>query len=496
MAELIQVGGKTLHPHQVTAVNWMAERETDATVCGGFLCDEMGLGKTIMMLGLLLKNRVRRTLLLGPLAVLHQWAIAAKSIGFAVFTLDSVSKGWVHTGGNILKGSLYIANYDKLHKNYTTTFAKSFHRIVFDEAHTLRNKDGARRKFAETLRGERKWMLTGTPVVNRMEDFESLMQLLNPSYMYTSKKEAKKTMGLYALCRTVPQVREQFPTIFPADPDVKRHELDFSTDAEAKFYRSIQGILASELRHLLAADRLDLGSFMTLLLRLRQISVHPQTYINAKRREQGENYTRPDWIGDSTKTQKIVEILKEEKNPKGFVIFCNFHDEMELLKKRLESEGCVEKVFMYHGGLSVAQRQKTLEDLAAAKNRASDSFVYEMSKHPTVRHFPVDILRHLRGYVGSRHVVLLAQIHSAGTGLNLQFMDRVIFNTPWWTAALMDQAAGRVLRLGQKNKVVIHHILLKEEMELSLNIDRFMAGKADMKRELCTMLLNAAQHTL
>jgi SNF2 family DNA or RNA helicase len=496
MTAVPQIGGKTLHPHQVAAVRWMMEREADPTICGGFLCDEMGLGKTITVMGLLLMSRVRHTLILGPLAVLHQWSVAARSAGFAVYSLSPSTKSWIHEGGNVLKGSVYIANYDKLTINYESAFSKQFHRIVFDEAHTLRNEGGAKRKYAKVLNGHRKWLLTGTPIVNGTADFTSLMKLLKPSYTHVSLKDVKRHMKLYALCRTVSQVREQFPTIFPADPIVKRHELDFSTEAEAKFYRSIQGILADELQNLLAADRLDLGGFMTLLLRLRQISVHPQTYINAKRREQGENYTRPDWVGDSTKTEKIVQILKEEQNPKGFVIFCNFYDEMELIKQRLEAEGCVEKVMLYHGGMSVAQRQSALEELEAAKKKSNDSFIYEISKHPMLRVFPLDIMRHLRGFVGSRHVVLLAQIQSAGTGLNLQFMDRIIFNTPWWTAALMDQAAGRVLRLGQKKEVVIHHLLLKEEMEQSLNIDRFIGRKVEEKRALCTMLLNAAQHTL
>jgi SNF2 family DNA or RNA helicase len=496
LLDKVNVGGKTLHPHQVAAVHWMMEREADNNVCGGFLCDEMGLGKTITMMGLLLASRVRQTLILGPLAVLHQWSQVAKSAGFAVFSLDAATKSWIHTGGNILKGSVFLANYDKLHKNYAEPFAKTFQRIVFDEAHTLRNGESAKRKFAKLLIGQRKWFLTGTPIVNGIDDFTSLIKLLNPSYTPTSLKDAKRLMRRYALCRRVEQVREQFPKLFPTDPVVKRHELDFATSAEETFYRSIQGIQANELQNLLAADRLDLGGFMTLLLRLRQISVHPQTYINAKRREQGEAYTRPDWIGDSTKTEKILQILKEEKNPKGFVIFCNFHDEMELLKQRIEAEHCVEKVLLYHGGMSVAQRQTTLQELEAAKTKTDTSFVYEICKQPTLRQFPVDLLRHISGYVGSRHVVLLAQIHSAGTGLNLQFMDRVIFNTPWWTAALMDQAAGRVLRLGQKKDVIIHHLLLKEEMEMSLNIDRFMNTKVEEKRQICTTLLDAAQHVL
>lgn len=495
MTDIIKVGGKTLHPHQVSAVKWMAERETDPDVPGGFLCDEMGLGKTLMVLGLLKTHRMRRTLILGPLAVLQQWITATIAAGFGVFTLEQ-NHEWKLVGGNILKGSVYITNYDKLTTNYKDAFSTKYHRLIFDEAHTLRNDGSAKRMFAKTIVGDCKWLLTGTPIVNSMNDFVSLMKLLKPSYKYVSHKDARRAMRSYALCRRVGHVRARFPDIFPADPTVKMHELDFSTSEEAKFYRSIQGILAEELQHLIAADRLDLGGFMTLLLRLRQISVHPQTYINAKRREQGAAYTRPDWNGDSTKTQKIVEILKEEQTPKGFVIFCNFKDEMELLKERIEAEGCVEKVVLYHGGMSLAERHAALEDLEATKKKISSSFIYELCKHPMLRQFPVDILQKMRTAVGSRHVVLLAQIQSAGTGLNLQYMDRVIFNTPWWTAALMDQAAGRVLRLGQKNNVVIHHLVLKEEMENSLNIDRFIGSKVEEKRQLCNMLLDAAQHLL
>jgi superfamily II DNA or RNA helicase len=95
-----------------------------------------------------------------------------------------------------------------------------------------------------------------------------------------------------------------------------------------------------------------------------------------------------------------------------------------------------------------------------------------------------------------KHVVLLAQIQCAGTGLNLQHMDRVIFTTPWWTAALMDQAAGRVLRLGQKEQVVIHHLALREEEEMVINIDDFINMRVEAKRSLCHHLLSLANNCL
>jgi hypothetical protein len=62
---------------------------------------------------------------------------------------------------------------------------------------------------------------------------------------------------------------------------------------------------------------------------------------------------------------------------------------------------------------------------------------------------------------------------------------------PWWTAALMDQAVGRAVRIGQTEQVYVHHIILKEEELDSLNVDRFMLEKADKKRDLCNEFLLA-----
>jgi hypothetical protein len=71
-----------------------------------------------------------------------------------------------------------------------------------------------------------------------------------------------------------------------------------------------------------------------------------------------------------------------------------------------------------------------------------------------------------------------------------------MFTSPWWTAALMDQAVGRVLRIGQKDQVLIHHIVLEEEENISLNIDNYINEKIENKRELCQNLLDVANHRI
>jgi SNF2 family DNA or RNA helicase len=52
--------------------------------------------------------------------------------------------------------------------------------------------------------------------------------------------------------------------------------------------------------------------------------------------------------------------------------------------------------------------------------------------------------------------------------------------SPWWTAALMDQAIGRAVRIGQKETVEVFMFVLKEEE--TMNIDETMLEKAESKR--------------
>jgi SNF2 family DNA or RNA helicase len=131
---------------------------------------------------------------------------------------------------------------------------------------------------------------------------------------------------------------------------------------------------------------------------------------------------------------------------------------MTLIKERLSQEVNIDQIWSYHGQLSVDARSKIIESTKAD--------------------------------LKDKHQVLLLQIHSGGTGLNLQHMDRVIFTSPWWTAALMDQAVGRVMRIGQKKSVEIHHLKLKEGE--SMNIDELIFSKVEQKRSLCLEVLSMA----
>ena len=76
----LKEAGLDAKKHQLSGMKWVHTRETNPRlgVPGGFLCDEMGLGKTILMIGTIVLNPSKQTLVVMPRALIQQWAGALK----------------------------------------------------------------------------------------------------------------------------------------------------------------------------------------------------------------------------------------------------------------------------------------------------------------------------------------------------------------------------------------------------------------------------------
>lgn len=447
--------------HQVAGVRWMVEREA-LRPSGGILCDEMGLGKTIQLLGLMKETSITTTLLLAPLCTLDQWQETAERCGFCVWRCHSSKPVW-ELPSNFTPGAkhLYILNYERAISRPVLVNQRIWGRVVFDEAHRLGDPKSASYLFVQReISAKTRWFLTATPIVNTLRDVISLFQILGyKDLCATSVESLTKVIRDHVLCRRMEDLRDSISGI-PKEAKDYKHMLDFETADEAEFYRGIQGIIQTRFR-MLQHEEGGQAEMFRLIMRLRQISIHPQVYIGARKREWG-TYGREDWEDPSTKFVMLKNLIeKQTAEPHRWLVFCHFYEEMKLLQEYLLSEcPVVRECSLYSGSLS-------------AKEKAA---AIKTSKEPLV---------------GSQQEVLLVQLKCGGVGLNLQHCDRIIFMGPWWTAALMDQAVGRAVRIGQEKQVEVHRLILKEEE--SMNIDAKMLEAAESKRNLGNRFLSIAR---
>jgi SNF2 family DNA or RNA helicase len=431
----------------------MLEREAATSHQGGILCDEMGLGKTIQMIGLMRASPKKMNLFLGPLPVLEQWRVAATRAGLNCW----MAKGdrWEPpTHLKLSAPNLFLINYEAATRRPEMTKERAWDRIICDEAHRLAN-EGVSYRLVADVPCLIHWFLTATPIVNKKHDIVALFKLLEVPY-------GDEKLPIYVMARTMEQLRASMPHL-PKAPIEKTHVLDFTSDEEGDFYKGIQGQLVRRWKAMKADGDANALDKLRLIMRLRQISLHPQVYIESKRNEAGPIlYNRPDWIDPSTKFQGIRDLIEKDCEPKKWIIFCHFHKEMELLQEFLSFSDSIKSTWLYSGKLTAVQRTAVLKKTEE----------------------PCD----------GGHEILLIQLQSGGVGLNLQHFQNIIFSGPWWTAALMEQAVGRAVRIGQKNQVTVHHMVLKEEA--GLNIDRHMQSRAEAKGKMCREVLAAANHSI
>ena len=439
--------GFAYKPHQVVGIQWMIERELDR---GGILADEMGLGKTIQMLGLIKNLPKSHTILIAPLAVLDQWKTTAEKSSIRCYNLEK--SNWVlKTKMFPNASSLYLCSYETAQRNLRAIKKMEFDRLICDEAHRLSNQKTLNFITISSILTKLKWFLTATPIVNSEKDIKSLFNLLDLD------DDIYENIPQYVLARTMEQLRSSIPDA-PKPPISVTHELDFLSNEEAEFYRGIQGAIMNQLTY----GQVNGLDKLALLLRLRQLSIHPNVYVEAKRKN--NVYVAP-YEGTSAKFQQISFLINNESHTNHkWIIFCHFHEEMLMLKELIEPFDFIRHIGIYSGKLD-------LEERVALLNKMKGDFTdYKTTD------------------------VLIIQLQSGGVGLNLQEFDRIIFSGPWWTQSMMNQAVGRAVRIGQKKQVMVHHLHLNEEK--TLNIDRIMNDRAQIKGLLNKKIIGMANRNV
>ena len=444
-------------PHQIDALISLLKMEHEGFKCGphglskypvriksSLLAFAMGLGKTMTALGLAASNPLAKTLVICPSPLITMWVENALKAGFVVHrhTGSGGKARWtkIRPGSATRTTEIYITSYDSLTYRPQLTDGGGWDRVIFDESHIFRNHTTRRyKRVAALVKGiPHRLLLTGTPIVNKVKD--AVAQLAIMGVPATQGKDwydsYYKPFLPHVVCyKSMDEVRDTVDGM-PPRPDITDVELEPTCEEEAEHYFRLQ-LLTKQMERAFREGRTAEG--LELLLRLRQCSLSPELLPSDLIARHGIDWTpgRP-----SAKMQEIHRRVQAEPTKK-FLVFCWFHKEMSLMADMLAVDGI--NVEQYHGGMSEAYRNEVLD----------------RARLPECQ-------------------VLLIQIRSGGVGLNLQEFNRVIFTSPYWTSAMMDQAIARAVRFGQTEVVQVFHLLIKTE--LGRNIDTFTADIAEGKR--------------
>lgn len=465
--------GAVYAKHQIEGIEWMLNQEKvgflvqgngiveDYTVRGGILGDEMGLGKTIQSLALIVNGKGQRTLIVSPLAVKKQWIEAAAKSSMNIFTAEK--NGWVGLGKRVIGGkSVYIGHYEKVVSATSLFTSIAFDRIILDEAHRIRNTKTATGASILKIKATYKWALTATPIVNKLDDVVAYLKFIGFRIEASGwSSNFRDWIPHVYLARTIEEGEAPAGLTMPPTPITEVKYLDFTNKDEESVYNGILNNIESQWRSAKALNGIayQLQRF-AILLRLRQVSVNPQIYINARKKE-AFGWTGPEFNVPSRKFDEISHLLRdsyEARESNRWIVFCQFHEEMELLSAFLKAFPFVGSVLQYHGGMNSKERDDAIN---ASKMHSPDG----------------------------KQDVFLIQLQAGGTGLNLQNYNRIIFISPWWTSALLEQARGRAVRIGQKDVVKIYWLRLSAE-EDRISIDDLMMNKANEKKELAQTFLD------
>ncbi|KAK3398954.1 SNF2 family N-terminal domain-containing protein [Sordaria brevicollis] len=209
---------RQLKPFQLEGLAWMTAMEKTEWK-GGLLGDEMGLGKTIQAVSLIMSDYPAKkpSLVLVPPVALMQWKTEIESYTdgtlktLVVHVTNSKSKNL--TAKEIKSYDVIIMSYNSLESMYrkqekgfkrkgglfkekSVVHQTEWHRVILDEAHSIKSRTTATAKACFALKVTYRWCLSGTPLQNRIGEFFSLIRFLNirPFACYLCKGCPCKTL--------------------------------------------------------------------------------------------------------------------------------------------------------------------------------------------------------------------------------------------------------------------------------------------------------------
>ena len=420
--------------YQETALKWCLKRELNG---GGLLADEMGLGKTYVMMGLIAADP-KQTLVVVPPALLAQWTTALTKHLHPPAVYHGLNKNKAKKRFNF--SPIILTTYNLLLR--ADIKERQWERVIYDEAHHLRNKKSKKFKGAAAIKTGITWLLTGTPIQNRKSDLSSLCKILK-----ISVSQIKDAM----LRRTVEQVGLQLPKL------VVHHEnIEWETPREKNFALDIHSLLKltavtnRNANAILGSLNRVTRSTFPAVMRARQVCILPELVQQNLAKWVENGVIDEDWLTngyiDSLSTSKldaVVSTITKRNNGRKKLIFCHFRKEIDELAARLKH--------LKVGIIDGRTKKKDRGNILNSKSSFSQELCDELLDKFVPNKGSDFVFKNITNFLS--YDVVLLQIQTCCEGLNLQQFQEVYFTSPHWNPAVEDQAIARCYRQGQTEEV-------------------------------------------
>jgi SNF2 family DNA or RNA helicase len=437
------------------------------------LADEPGLGKTAQALLAAQAANAYPLLAVVPNVVKTNWA---REVG--LWTPNRTATV-IHGNGDTIDGfaDIVIVNYEVLDRHVGWIGSFGFRGMVVDEAHFIKNKSSQRSQhvleLSERIRGRVArpllMALTGTPLINDIEDFKAIWQFLG---WIDEKQPLGRLMQALEDTGLTPADRGFYPAARKCVVDlgiVRRRKVDVAADIPARRIADLPVELDEKAgRSIREAERFLAGrmvaQYESALARrkagplvegidhvlVRRIATRERKEATTAKTEENV-FSMMRRIGQA-KAALAADYAAQLARSAGKVVFFAKHiDVMDIAEETFTKRGI--RFSSIRGDQTSRARQTQI-----------DAFVND----PDV-------------------AVAVCSVTAAGVGINLQVASNIVLAELSWTAAEQTQAIDRSHRIGQTEPVTAWRIIAAQ------TIDARIAELIDSKAGLAARALDGSE---
>lgn len=424
-------------PHQVDGVRQLIRQKSF------ILADDMGLGKSMQALTVFavdVKREWAKTcLIVAPVTLKGNWLDEIEK--FSRFPAVMLEGAPAMRAKQLLEfmqiegPKILVVNYEQVTSHLDTLDKIGFDVAIFDEAHFLKNPKAKRTKSCLSVYSRRSFMLTGTPMLNHVDELWSLLHRVDPAgypkywtflnrYAVFGGYKDKQIIGvknekeLTERLQGVMLRRLKKDVLDLKEPQYIERRVDLSVEQRRLYDEVVQ-----EMR-LPRADKAnpdDIENALTKFLRLKQICATTFPFTGM------DNSSKLDLV-----VSDGIEILE---NGHRVIVFTQFRDVIDCYQKRMAHTGV--PMFALHGGVPKETRSNVVKE-------------WSMTKDPGV-------------------IVCMLQV--AGVGLNMVAARHIQFVDKLFVPGLNRQAVDRAHRIGQDEtqSVQVFEYLCRNTIESRIN---------------------------